>query len=62
MAQQACADPCIFHGDHVGKAQDFGRAGGKVSKVADRPCNDVKPSLKPRTIKINNISFHKDAR
>jgi len=61
MAQQTCADPCIFHGDHIGPAQDFRGAGGKVSEVADRPRNDVKPRFKPRS-KINNISFHKDAR
>jgi len=57
MAQETCAHPCIFHGDHIGKTKDFPRARGKVSKVADRPRYDVKPRLQPRS-----SSFHKDAR
>lgn len=47
MAQQTRAYPCIFHGDHIRQPQDFGGTWRKVSEVADRPCDDVKPWLKP---------------
>ena len=57
MAQQPRAHPCIFHGDHIGQSQDFGPTRRKVTKVADRPRDDIKPRLKPRS-----SSFHKDAK
>ena len=57
MAQQPGAHSRILDRDHVRAAQNLGRAWGQVSKVADRPCDDVKPGLQPR-----KFSFHKDAR
>ena len=48
MAEQPRADPRILDRDDIGQPQYLRRTGSEVTKVADRPRDDIKPRFKTR--------------